>query len=139
MIIYCCGCNADIEARLTDGSVIYPHRKDLHSLPFWMCDTCKNYVGCHHKTNQPTRPLGHIPTKEIRNARQHIHRKLDPLWESGRWKRRSLYAELSERLGYHYHTSEIKTLDEARRIYKIVQDIAALDPEKHNQQYHQNR
>lgn len=26
--IFCCGCGADVEARLTSGAEIYPHRDD---------------------------------------------------------------------------------------------------------------
>ena len=73
----------DVEVRLTNGAEIYPHRKDLSELPFWKCDTCGNFVGCHHKTGDPTKPLGVIPTSEIKRARQHIHRILDPILE--RW------------------------------------------------------
>jgi hypothetical protein len=69
--IYCCGCESAVQARLTDGREIYPHRPDLADLPFWKCDGCGNHVGCHHKTNDRTRPLGNIPTPEIRIARKH--------------------------------------------------------------------
>ena len=64
--IFCCGCQSDVQARLTDGAEIYAHRRDLASLPFWKCDACGNFVGCHHKTKHRTRPLGCIPTKEIK-------------------------------------------------------------------------
>jgi hypothetical protein len=60
--IYCCGCKSEVQVRLTDGSEIYPHSPDLHHIPFWKCDACKNYVGCHWKTKDRTRPLGNIPT-----------------------------------------------------------------------------
>ena len=44
--ILCCGCGGEkVQARLTHGSEIYPHRKDLYSLPFWKCDACGNFVG----------------------------------------------------------------------------------------------
>lgn len=82
--IYCSGCGVKVKARLTDGGEIYPHRPDLSDLPFWKCDTCGNYVGCHHKTEDRTRPLGIIATPELRNAKNHIHRILDPLWQTGR-------------------------------------------------------
>lgn len=62
MKIYCTGCGKDVQARLTDGAERYPHRPDLYELPFWKCDTCGNYVGCHHKTRAPTKPLGCIAT-----------------------------------------------------------------------------
>src|SRR5665213_2859178 len=116
MMIFCCQCEKDVDARLTDGAEIYPHRDDLHSLPFWKCDTCKNYVGCHHKTSNRTKPLGNIPTKEIKNARQHIHRILDPIWKQGKMPRGKLYTMIAKELGYQYHTAEIKSVEEARKI-----------------------
>ena len=127
MKLYCCQCQGDVEARLTDGREIYPHRPDLSSLPFWKCDACGNHVGCHHKTKDRTRPLGNIPTKELKNARQHIHRILDPIWKNGTMKRGQVYARISKELGYQYHTAEIKTLGEARKIYAIVRDISRKD------------
>lgn len=124
MKIYCCQCKQNVEARLTHGGEIYPHREDLQDLPFWKCDACKNHVGCHHKTGDRTKPLGNIPTRELRNARQHIHKILDPLWKEKKIKRGSLYARISDALGYQYHTAEIKTVEEARKIYEIVRDIS---------------
>ena len=121
--IYCCGCCTEVNARLTDGKEIYPHRNDLHDLPFWKCDRCGNYVGCHHKTNNPTLPLGVIPTKELMNARKHIHKILDPLWKHGKIKRNVLYARLSEELGWKYHTANIRSIEEARKVYKIIKQI----------------
>ena len=123
--IFCCGCGHEVEARLTDGKEIYSHRTDLYDLPFWKCDACKNYVGCHYKTKNRTNPLGNIPTPEIKKARQHIHAILDPLWEPNRYNRRKIYEKLSEALGYPYHTGEIKTIEEARRIYLIVKGLVA--------------
>ena len=123
MNIYCSGCESDVAARLTDGKEIYPHRSDLYSLPFWKCDTCKNYVGCHHKTNDPTKPLGCIPTKELMNARKHIHSILDPIWKNGVVKRGSLYQRISEIVGWKYHTANIRNIDEARKVYKAIIQI----------------
>lgn len=121
--IYCTGCEKDVEARLTDGKERYPHRTDLYELPFWKCDTCLGYVGCHHKTSNPTAPLGYIATPAILDARKKIHAILDPLWKSGRIKRGQAYAYVSKRLGKTYHNGEIKTLDEARNIYRIVAEL----------------
>jgi len=124
MIIYCCGCCENVEPRLTDGAEIYPHRKDLKALPFWKCDKCGNYVGCHHKTKNRTQPLGCIPTPEIKKARQHIHALLDPIWKSGKMKRKELYGELTKRLGWSYHTAKIRSVEEAREVYKIAREYA---------------
>lgn len=123
MIIHCCGCDKKIEARLTDGAEIYPHRTDLSGLPFWKCDECGNYVGCHHKTDDRTRPLGCIPTPEIKNARQHIHKILDPLWKDGSESRNQIYKKISAMLGWSYHTAKIRSVEEARQVYKIVQGL----------------
>lgn len=118
LMIYCCGCGEKVSAILTDGEEIYPHRKDLYELPFWKCEGCGNFVGCHHKTKNPTKPLGCIPTKEIKNARQHIHRLLDPIWKNGHMSRKDLYKILSASLGYEYHTAEIRSVEEAREVYR---------------------
>lgn len=125
MKLWCCGCNGEVEARLTDGAEIYPHRGDLSDLPFWKCDVCGNFVGCHHKTQDRTKPLGCIPTKEIKNARRHIHRILDPIWKDGRMKRGKLYAKIADAMGIdEYHTAEIRSVEEARAVYRVVRDIS---------------
>lgn len=125
MKIYCCQCEKEISARFTTGAEIYPHRPDLYGLPFWRCDACKNYVGCHHKTANRTQPLGNIPSAPLRNARNHIHRLIDPLWKTKKMRRGVLYTKLSSALGYEYHTGEIKTIEEARRVYTEAKKIAA--------------
>ncbi|CAB5212840.1 Protein of unkown function DUF3268 [uncultured Caudovirales phage] len=123
-IIRCCGCNGDkVDARLTNGAEIYPHRPDLASLPFWKCDGCGNYVGCHHKTANPTEPLGNIPTPELRKARNHIHAILDPIWKTKKIKRGELYKIISDHMGFGYHTAQIRTIDEARKVYKFIKGI----------------
>lgn len=125
LTIWCCGCSADVQARLTDGRETYPHRRDLSNLPFWKCDSCGNFVGCHHKTQNRTNPLGCIPTPEIKNARQHIHRLIDPLWKRGLINRRDLYAKIAEVLGVdEYHTAELRSVEEARRAYEAGRTVA---------------
>lgn len=123
MKIFCVNCNTKVEARLTDGDEIYPHRLDLADLPFWVCE-CGNYVGCHHKTEDPTRPLGVIPSPELRRARQKVHKQLDPIWKSGKITRSKLYKVLSHRLGWRYHTAEIVSVEQAHRVGKVISDIA---------------
>lgn len=119
--IYCCGCSSDVLARLTDGAEIYPHRHDLDRLPFWKCDACGNFVGCHHKTKQRTAPLGCIPTPELKRARFHIHALLDPLWKSGHFDRKELYASIATALGIEkYHTAELRSIEQARAAYRAI-------------------
>lgn len=120
MKIYCCECGRNIEGRLTDGSEIYPHRPDLKFLPFWICDHCGNFVGCHHKTKKRTKPLGCIPNKEVRDARKKIHDLIDPVWKSGRIERRVMYNMISEALGKKYHTANIRSVTEANQVIIVA-------------------
>ena len=127
MKIYCCKCKMHIEARLTNGKEVYPHRDDLHALPFWKCDICGNFVGCHYKTENKTRPLGNIPFPALKKARMEIHKILDPIWQSGKLKRCDLYNLISTKLsmqeGYQYHTAMLPTIEDARKVYRIILDI----------------
>jgi len=122
-MIFCCGCNEDVSARLTSGREVYPHRSDLYELPFWKCDICQNFVGCHHKTENRTRPLGCIPTSEIRKIRQDLHAVIDPIWRGGRMGRKSLYAEISKRIGSKYHAANIRSVDEGREVLRAVKEM----------------
>lgn len=124
--IYCCGCGGEVSARLTDGCEIYPHRLDLHDLPFWTCDACGNFVGCHHKTKNRTEPLGCIPTAELKEARKKLHALIDPIWKSGKMRRNDLYKAISRELGYNYHTANVRTLGEATAAYCAAVKCAQL-------------
>ena len=115
MKIHCCGCGKKVDARLTDGEEIYPHLSDLRKNPFWKCDACGNYVGTHNKTGNPTKPLGVIPTPELRKVRQRIHRMVDELWREGFLTRKEAYREMSRYTGRRYHTADIASMDEAEK------------------------
>lgn len=123
MQLWCCQCQKDVDARLTTGAEVYPHRKDLAAIPRWICDGCGNHVGTHHKTATPTKPLGNIPSPELKKARIHIHALIDPAWKSKRVSRRKIYAHLSSVLGRDYHTAELRTVDEARLCYVAARDF----------------
>jgi len=119
--IYCCGCSSDALARLTNGAEIYPHRPDLATKLFWRCARCANYVGCHQSPQSS--PLGNIPTPELRKARGHIHAVIDPIWKGKRMTRGSLYKAISDKIGRQYHTAEIRTITEAREVYRVALEI----------------
>lgn len=120
MKIWCVDCNKDVEARLTNGQETYKHRPDLYSLPFWICDICKNFVGTHHNSDDKTKPLGVIANKELKQLRVKIHSIIDPIWKSGKEDRKALYARLSKLLGYRYHTAEIRNIEDANRIIELL-------------------
>ena len=125
--IYCCGCKREVQARLTSGEEIYPHRTDLQSLPFWKCDECGNSVGCHYKhknRKKRTDPVGVIATQEIKSLRISIHRLLDPLWMHGPHTRDKIYKNISEALGVkEFHTGDIKTVGEANKVFNILREL----------------
>lgn len=122
--LFCCECNCVVQPELVDGKEIYPHRPDLADLPFWRCVGCGEYVGCHHKTEDRTKPLGNIPNAKMRKARQEIHKILDPLWKSGKFKRTQIYQKISDAIGWQYHTANLRSIDEARKVYLLVKEIA---------------
>jgi len=123
MRLWCCQCQSDVTARLTSGAEVYPHRPDLADIPRWKCDACGNHVGTHHKTADRTRPLGNIPSPELKRARILIHDLIDPAWKTGKVKRGKLYAHLSKSLGREYHTGELKTIEEARNVYRVAREF----------------
>ena len=118
--IWCVGCNEQVDGRLTTGEEIYPHRQDLYQKKMIKCDGCKNYVGTH----ADGRPLGCIPTRELMDARMRVHRVLDPLWKTGKISRGKAYAHISKKIGYTYHNGELRTVDEAEKVYKIVLELS---------------
>ena len=104
-----CACGR--EAELVDGSVIYPHRRDLYAKQFYRCAPCGAYVGCHPNTQTPLGTLADGPT---RAARARVHAAFDPLWKSGRWRRRDAYGWLANELNIPYQRCHIGTFDLTR-------------------------
>ena len=68
-----------IKSILTNGSEIYPKRKDLATKAFYLCRPCKAYVGCHGDTNNP---LGRLANQQLRNAKSNAHAAFDPMWRA---------------------------------------------------------
>jgi hypothetical protein len=93
-----------------------------------MCDARGNYVGCYHQHTQSrnrTRPLGCIATPELMKARKHIHAILDPIWQTRGMARGAVYQAVAKELGIReYHTAEIRTIEEAREVYRVVRRLA---------------
>lgn len=121
MKIYCVECDKDVQAKMVSGSMVYPRSPKLAHDKFWMCNSCKNFVGCHKNANKnKTRPLGVIANRELKQARIKIHSIIDPIWRNEKMKRGELYALISEELGYTYHTGDLRNMDEARMVWAIA-------------------
>ena len=121
--IWCVECKKEVQARLTTGKEIYPKRYDLHSLPFWICDECKNYVGCHHKTENRTNPLGSIPTPLLRKDRTEIHRLINEVRRISGKSNREIYKTISNNFGYEFHTGDIRTVEESIIIKEYLRNV----------------
>lgn len=86
------------KSSLVSGKTIYPHRPDLHHLPFYLCESCNAYVGCHPGTKLA---LGTPASKDTRAARSRAHSAFDPLW------RNKLYFKSRTR-AYNWLAQELK-------------------------------
>ena len=96
--VICDYCN--IATRLAKGSEIYPHRPDLSSLNFYICDSCGAYVGCH-KNGDGKRPLGRVANEKLRKAKSKAHAAFDPIWKSGKMTRGAAYSALAKSMGIY--------------------------------------
>ena len=56
----------------------------------------------------------------MKKARIEIHKILDPMWKPDKNKRRKIYSALSEFLGRKYHTADLRSIEEARDIYRQI-------------------
>lgn len=119
--VFCCECNTKVRVASVRGSDIYaPCPPTIRNQKFFQCVHCGNYVGSYRNG----RPLGVIPTRELRYARMKIHALIDPVWKAKRISRTVLYRELSLRLGVaEYHTANIRTIDEARNVYRVARAL----------------
>lgn len=124
--IFCNECQQVVEARLTDGRERYPHRPDLKDIPAYTHDACDTWVGTHHKSNTPLRPMGSLATREMTKYRGRIHSVLDPIWQNNLMSRGQIYSRMSKLMGVKaYHTGELrdareaeKALSAARKVYE---------------------
>lgn len=97
-------------AVLVTGQTIYPHRRDLWSKHFYLCDPCEAYVGCHPGTKNP---LGRLADTALRRAKSAAHAAFDPLWQNGAGKRSKRYGWLAQQLGIPGDQCHIGMFDEA--------------------------
>lgn len=122
----CDCCAGPIE--LVDNSVLYNGRS-YGAWPWvYFCQACKASVGCHPHS---VYPLGTMATPKVRQARNALHKLLDPLWRSGQMTRSKLYAEVACRLDYPagraFHIGEL-SLEECQEAHQILAPwVAAVD------------
>jgi hypothetical protein len=116
------------KSRLAWGKEIYPRLKRLWVDPFWKCDNCNAYCGCHKGTNVP---LGFPANRDTRRARSLLHdKRLDPLWrgqpkEHRKPARNAVYAHLSKAMNLapqNTHTGMF-TIEQCREAWRALKDF----------------
>ena len=111
-------------ATLENGSIIYPHRPDLHVKLFWVCPgSCDAWVGCHPGT---TRSMGRIANKELRQAKIRAHDVFNPIFKDGRMTRGEAYRWLAEKLGIPREECHIGMfdVDGCRRVVEACKNLS---------------
>jgi hypothetical protein len=116
--VTCPYCQANAE--LVSGSVIYPHRPDLASKMFWLCNPCDAYVGVHEGSPKFA-PLGRLANQELRGWKKRAHAAFDPLWKGGTYRRTEAYALLREKLGITKDQAHIGKMDvdQCKRVVEL--------------------
>lgn len=105
-------------ARLVSGEVIHPTYRALWEYSFYLCETCRAYVGTHKGT---IKPLGLPANSELRLARRDAHALFDQLWKSKRMSRTRAYKWLANQLHISVRNCHIGAFDVAtcRRVVEL--------------------
>lgn len=105
-------------ARLVGGEAIYPHRRDLFDMWFYLCQ-CGAYTGCHKGTQYAKgAPCGPL----TRAARIRAHKAFDPLWQSGKMSRSAAYRWLADAMGMRKAECHIGLMgrEDVERVVQLV-------------------
>lgn len=103
--VSCPYCNKLSE--LVDSSEVYGKSYGY----MYICWDCKAYVGCHKGT---VKPLGTLANAELRDLRKQCHAAFDPIWQSGKTRRKKAYKELSLLLGIPVQETHFAMFDKSR-------------------------
>jgi hypothetical protein len=131
MIVICPYC--DSEATLASGKDIYGPKWNYTQKKFWVCFSCKAWVGCHDTTFVPYGSLAKAP---LRKLRQQVHELMDQLWKPATLKgqitgrkqmkeaRNLTYAWMAAELGIEPEECHIGMFNEERceRALKVLRE-----------------
>jgi zinc-finger-containing domain len=92
----------DTPAEWVSNEVVYG-RPFGESHMIWLCRPCWAYVGCHQNSG---RPKGTLANADLRAMRIAAHAHIDPLWQTGRYKRKTVYRALKKVFGREIHIGE---------------------------------
>ena len=107
--MFCPYCNKEVP--WVENKAKYGRNYGRSYMCYW-CKDCDAYVGCHNNTKQP---LGTMANKELRDWRIKLHAAIDPLWQSGEYKRSEVYQRFTDYFGFDFHVgnTDTKTCEEA--------------------------
>lgn len=117
------------QAELVKGWQIYPNAETWGNANFWACFDCEAWVGCHRRNRKYGRtgeePLGRLANAELRTAKRHVHRLLDPLWQRKGIRRSEVYKLLARRLGIAVRDCHVGEFDveRCRDAYRVLQGV----------------
>lgn len=103
-------------------ATFYPSSAHVYSRdfgPIYRCVPCDAHVGCHPHSH---RPLGRLADAGLRKAKMAAHRAFDPLWQSGRMRRKEAYRWLADQLGIEPNLCHIGLFDvlQCRAVVDVV-------------------
>ena len=82
---------------LTSNDYIYGRLYERHgNSNIYVCTGCKASVGTHYDGRTP---LGRMANAELKALKMTAHTLFDPMWKSGRMKRKQAYNDLAKKLG----------------------------------------
>lgn len=116
----CPYCNGP--AKLIDSSIVYGTSYGW----IWDCRPCDAYVGVH-KDSREHAPLGTLANRELREWRKRAHRVFDPLWKSGRIKRREAYRIMREIMNLDEEDAHIAmfTVEQCKQLIQLLAKLPA--------------
>ena len=105
------------QAEYVDSKIIYKRSYGM----IYHCRECDAYVGVHKGTDNP---LGRLANKELRHWKRAAHDAFDPIWQSGRMKRRDAYQWLAEQMGLSPEETHIGMFDvrECKKVIELCKD-----------------
>lgn len=104
------------------GLKLYPHRQDLASKTFFLCEPCDAFVGTHKGTNKP---LGTLANKPLREQRKLAHATFDPLWKEEQYSRGEAYRRLTKAMNLSRDACHIGmfNLEQCKQVIQLCNSL----------------
>lgn len=104
-------------AIFSSNDIVYGRRYGKSYMCYY-CKDCDAYVGTHNNTDQP---LGTMANKKLRKLRIIAHSLFDPLWQTGKMKRKQAYKFLEKNTGVKHisWTNE----EQCKKVIEFLQSL----------------